>query len=217
MDKLGPVFLYLLAPAMTMLVGCLFPSFEGMQNGGGSPTSQAPEVVATRAVPVVDSGPARDGGVVAIDASRPESCNGIDDDLDGVIDQKGCTDRVEHFQGHAYMFVKAEKTWASARSHCASFGYHLATIDGVDENNFIRGIAEGIESDEWWIGFNDIATENSFVWEDGSHSTFTNWSSGSPDDFFNQDCAVLISSDATGAWNDKACDDQRPFVCEAGR
>ena len=33
-----------------------------------------------------------------------------------------------------------------------------------------------------WIGYNDIDNEGTFVWDDGSTSTYTNWADGEPND-----------------------------------
>jgi hypothetical protein len=207
-----------------LAMGCLFPSFEGMNGGGDAdPKPSLPDAgLVTGVVAGADGG----NGVVAMtatatpvaDVHTPETCNGIDDNGDGKIDESGCTDPVEQLSGHAYMFVKQGKTWASARAHCASFGYKLVTIDGVAENTFISGLAARAKGDpSWWLGLNDRDVEGKFVWDDGAPASFTNWASGQPDNFFDEDCAVILSNTPTGAWDDIGCDSVKSFVCEAGR
>jgi hypothetical protein len=39
----------------------------------------------------------------------------------------------------------------------------------------------------------------------------TNWAWGEPDDFFGQDCGVIVTS--SGEWRDENCNDPRPFIC----
>src|SRR5262249_15617994 len=156
------------------------------------------------------------------DAHGPETCNGVDDDGNGQIDEIGCADLITQFSGHAYMTVHLTKSASSAGAHCASFGYHLVTIDDVKENDFIKGLVKSMVDAKGgdpssWIGFNDRDREGTFVWDDGSTSVFTNWSSGQPDNFFDEDCAILQASTLTGAWIDIDCEDSRSFVCEAGR
>ena len=45
-----------------------------------------------------------------------------------------------------------------------------------------------------WIGLNDIDTEETFTWADGSNSTYRRWSSGQPNNYDNnEDVTVAIS------------------------
>ena len=63
-----------------------------------------------------------------------------------------------------------------------------------------------------WIGLNDITTEGSFVWSDGSSVTHTKWTSGEPNNEFNiQDC---VMSTRDGKWEDSQCERELPFICE---
>ena len=68
----------------------------------------------------------------------------------------------------------------------------------------------------WWIGYNDVASEGSFVWSNGSSSTYTNWSSGQPDNGAGtEDCAHMQGG--FGAyWNDDQCWNQAYYICESG-
>ena len=54
-----------------------------------------------------------------------------------------------------------------------------------------------------WIGYNDIDNEGTFVWDDGSTSTYTNWADGEPNDAIgNTNC---VHTYHTGEWNDGYC------------
>ena len=64
-----------------------------------------------------------------------------------------------------------------------------------------------------WIGLNDIATEGAFHWPDGSHVTYSKWSTDQPDNKHNyQDC-VQMNVDM-GNWDDVSCAGRLPFLCE---
>ena len=65
-----------------------------------------------------------------------------------------------------------------------------------------------------WIGLNDIDTETTFVWVDGSESTFRNWSPGQPDNGGGiEDCVHTYGSPF---WNDEGCSETYScYVCSA--
>ncbi|XP_078354358.1 C-type mannose receptor 2-like isoform X1 [Oculina patagonica] len=64
-----------------------------------------------------------------------------------------------------------------------------------------------------WIGLNDVTTEGTYRWPDGSHVTYTKWSYNLPDDQNGyQDCVRMTVDE--GAWDDTSCAKQLPFVCE---
>ena len=54
-----------------------------------------------------------------------------------------------------------------------------------------------------WNGYNDVATEGTFVWDDGATSTYTNWETGEPSGG-SEDCG-LIQSNISYRWNDAIC------------
>ncbi|KAL9950356.1 hypothetical protein ACROYT_G042843 [Oculina patagonica] len=64
-----------------------------------------------------------------------------------------------------------------------------------------------------WIGLNDVTSEGTFQWPDGSHVTYTKWSSNLPDkqnDY--QDCVRMTGDN--GAWDEFRCGEELPFICE---
>lgn len=151
-------------------------------------------------------------------ASGTETCNGFDDDGDGRIDETGCSDPIEQFGGHAYLFVSEAKNWEESRAYCASKGYHLVTIESADENAFLDRTtrSKAVFNVSWWIGLNDRAVSRSFAWEDGTPVGFTNWDTSEPNDFLGEDCVEIRTYTATGRWNDVGCLNGHFFICEAG-
>ncbi len=92
-------------------------------------------------------------------------------------------------------------------------------IETADENDFINGeLLSGIV--DYWIGLTDEETENYWKWSDGSPLTgYTNWMSGQPNDYKEQDCAAIRkgsfkNGDFDGEWHDDACSTERGFICE---
>ena len=72
----------------------------------------------------------------------------------------------------------------------------------------------GLNSAEfpWLGGQRDPLNLNSWVWSDGTPLDYTNWLTGQPDNWNNNEkCAHMSSSHK---WNDNTCGDQRAFVCK---
>ncbi|GDX83287.1 hypothetical protein LBMAG42_50980 [Deltaproteobacteria bacterium] len=154
----------------------------------------------------------------AISPADTEVCNGEDDDCDGSVDSAsacGCSVATYSGNGHTYMFCTTGSYWAAASSSCSAVGYHLATMADAAENSWVTGQANTyITGSDPWIGFNDLASEGSWVWATGEAVTYTNWGSGEPNNSGNEDCAHLYDS---GVWNDHQCSGlSTGYICESG-
>ena len=112
-------------------------------------------------------------------------------------------------------FKKSQRTltWNSAQEACGNLNSNLTSIHSAEEAQFIyKNLVPG--SSKVWIGFNDITTEDVFVWADGSDVKYTDWrtSSGEPNDFGKgEDCTIIIVRDLK--WVDFPCDKKLPFIC----
>ena len=124
-----------------------------------------------------------------------------------------CSGQGEHlrpFVQSCYRWVALETlAWGGASNKCVTWGGWLATIDSADEQAFVASLV----GDRTWIGANDKALEGTFVWDSGEPWGYENWATDEPSDTLGEDCVEL--NKALGyAWNDSACADPHPFVCE---
>ena len=110
----------------------------------------------------------------------------------------------------------SESSWADAEAYAQTLGGHLATIETLDENNFLFstfGLTVGGLSASgkasMWIGLNDAAQEGQYVWSSGSTSAFRNWNSGQPQNHYVDEdyAAILVENFGTaGKWHDVVSD-----------
>ena len=64
-----------------------------------------------------------------------------------------------------------------------------------------------------WIGLNDIGTEASYKWSDGSPVAYTNYNYREPNDWIGvEDCLEMYRWN--GKWNDLHCSMLRPYICK---
>ncbi len=110
-----------------------------------------------------------------------------------------------------YELVTTARSFAAAEADAVARGGRLASAADAAENAAIARAANG-----WyvWIGLTDQdgpSTEGAFVWTDGTPRAYTNWGDGEPNNYGNEDCALMTSD---GRWVDVACDGARAYVVE---
>jgi hypothetical protein len=166
----------------------------------------------------------------AIRPGAAETCDGVDTDCDGVVDDAPCACAPLEVTGARFALCDVAMPYADARALCAARGEELAWIDDAAQAAALRAATRERRGtrkthDRWWIGLDDRTEEGKFRWPGATMveppvappagaATFANWARGEPDNAgCNQDCAVLDAGD--GRWRDTHCLEHRPFVCRA--
>ena len=109
-----------------------------------------------------------------------------------------------------YKLTANSLTYSDVVSSCSLDGRNLVTINS-DTYCYTGTDGKGL-----WIGFNDHATEGSFVWVHGT-STYVNWYPLEPNNGNggNEDCGVIgYNPSARSQWNDLACTNLLIGVCK---
>jgi len=144
--------------------------------------------------------------------SSTESCNAMDDDCDGSVDEdavcEGC-ERAE-FRGEPYLFCTNRRGFAEAQVRCAMLGYSLATLTDSPEDDFVWTTAMSIRSEEWRIGLNDNDLDGTYTWISGSSAVYRNLGPGEPGG--SGGCAVYWSG--SPHWRGLSCGVNRSYVCD---
>ena len=112
------------------------------------------------------------------------------------------------FNGHHYYLSNYATDWNQAVNFLNQYGGQLVSINTAAEQAFINSF--GI-SQNAWIGGSDAITEGIWILPDGTTMTFSNWASGEPNNFNNED---YIEFYTTGQWNDIPPGINRLFIGE---
>jgi len=134
------------------------------------------------------------------------------------------------YNAHTYAITSSAMTFAQAKIAAAALGGYLTTINTLAENTFLTTKFYGTYGNAIWIGANDIVTEDTWVWDNGTTSgdnnltdticnapsgdctpsnakwadnTTRKWNGGEPNDLGGEDCANITN--ANGFWNDLSC------------
>ncbi|XP_060744806.1 C-type mannose receptor 2-like [Tachysurus vachellii] len=91
------------------------------------------------------------------------------------------------FSSSAYSISTVKKSWGETRQDCIKRGADLVIINSTEEQEFISTNFCGTKA---WIGLNDIDTEGTFKWVDGSPLTTKFWWSGKPNNLNNASCVI---------------------------
>ncbi|MEM8976999.1 MAG: lectin-like protein, partial [Pseudomonadota bacterium] len=102
------------------------------------------------------------------------------------------------FSGSTYQLGTAGLTWDEAKAEAEALGGKLLEVNSQQENDFIMQTFGG--SAPIWLGFSDAQQEGTWVGADNLSASFTNWLPGEPNNYGNQDYAIISSSD--GRWDD---------------
>ncbi len=103
-----------------------------------------------------------------------------------------------NYNGHNYYCSNSPLTWLNAQDACSDLGGYLAVINDAEENEFLANI---LTIQSAYIGLSDHVNEGQFQWVNGEAVTYTNWYTGQPNNYNNdQDYCEMLND---GTWNDQ--------------
>ena len=78
-----------------------------------------------------------------------------------------CGPGQSHHAGRCYGVSEAAVSWGETKLRCEAACSSLAAVTSAEESAFIQTLL-GAEAEDAWIGLNDVASQGSYVWADGS-------------------------------------------------
>ena len=100
---------------------------------------------------------------------------------------------------------------------CEALGSSLAVLSSKAKlREFPQLLKSADARTRLWIGlYRDPKNERRWLWVDGSTAYFTSWSTGEPNNHgSNEDCVEFRMMSGKWKWNDVACGDHFPYICE---
>jgi len=121
--------------------------------------------------------------------------------------------------GSCYKFFSNGKNWSDAKTTCQNLYANgkLAEVGNQQENDFLVNYMKSHGVGSVWIGAQDQAQENHFVWDQHKNSLgYTNWGPNEPSNDDNEDCVIIDQGRwSEGKWDDHKCSGwNHPFFCE---
>ncbi|XP_041366865.1 uncharacterized protein LOC121381595 [Gigantopelta aegis] len=116
-------------------------------------------------------------------------------------------------KGHCYKYFPDKLKYSEAETACASHGAILAPTPDKETLDFVVSLRVYLR--KMWLSANDRETEGQWVWPDGTNVTYTNWAANQPNNWNDEDCAVIGGEDRDNTWKDVDCVwyNNHPFVC----
>jgi len=112
---------------------------------------------------------------------------------------------------HTYFVSNDPTNWLNAKTLAENLGAHLASISNAGENAVVAQAIPFTFNNTAWIGLTDEVSEGDYVWVDGTPFTYSNWSSGEPNNLNDED---YIHMYLDGTWNDLDPDAEFQYVIE---
>lgn len=142
--------------------------------------------------------------------------DGVDSDCDG----GDC--EAASLGGTYFAACEAYGTWSECEALCAASGLAIASVRSQAEQDFVYDLIVnssfgGADPTKFFIGFNDVAAEGTWVWDDGHTGTYTHWDAGEPNNQNTENCGLLDADPAAraGAWLDGRCSTDQMCLCSA--
>jgi hypothetical protein len=157
------------------------------------------------------------GGGDTQDAGAADAMAAPDVSIDAPIDARSCAGgdmAASAPDGSCFVLVTSPLTYLEAKAACEAMSAHLAYLKTAALDAFAQTF---VGARNVFVGGSDRVTEGTFLWEDGTPFSYTNWGAGEPNNggpTYEEDC-VIIAGTRDSLWDDRPCDASQ--VASSGR
>uniref|UniRef100_A0A8W8K1H2 C-type lectin domain-containing protein n=1 Tax=Magallana gigas TaxID=29159 RepID=A0A8W8K1H2_MAGGI len=113
------------------------------------------------------------------------------------------------------------RTFNDSRTFCSSLSppAYVIEVQSQAENDWLLELTATLceAPNKYWLNGYDTDNSGTFTWINGQNqTTYTNWHTGQPDDFYGigSEKCIVSSTGFEGVWVDIQCTESRPVVCE---
>ena len=109
------------------------------------------------------------------------------------------------YEQESFLFIPGNFSWQEARDHAESRGGRLAVLNTQKKIDAANAYLDLIgQWPDLWIGLTDQDSEGNWKWVTGQPLSVSNWHSGEPNDFGDEDYGVIQKSSHPNrfSWND---------------
>ncbi len=145
------------------------------------------------------------------------------------IDSKDIPNDSVEYQGHYYYLYDIDEisNYEEELKYCQDRNGYLATITTQEENDFLYDYIKQQGYESAYFGLSDSEEEGVWKWCNGEPVSYTNWSTGEPNNgeensiVRDENYAMLYEKNLVGTWNDGDFSDNtenggKAFICEWG-
>ncbi|XP_780522.4 uncharacterized protein LOC575010 [Strongylocentrotus purpuratus] len=127
-----------------------------------------------------------------------------------------CSEGWTEYGSNCFLPVLTSLSWLDAETACQGEGGHLAVLDDVDEYSFMRKTLRWSQADssDFWLGYNDISEEGTWVDAEGNTPSYAPWKSGEPNGGIGENGGMMYGDETTEII-DAAVENTRYYVCKA--
>ena len=135
-------------------------------------------------------------------------------------------DAAESYESYCYCskatFVRFSTgaTFETCKDKCEADGWMMPCVTDATDNAELEAIMDAGSDTNGWLGYespsdSDSADTSTWTWiSDSCTSTYTDWSTGEPNDYgTGEDCAEIYAY-KDGVWNDADCSIERACYCQ---
>nr|BAA19861.1 Incilarin A [Meghimatium fruhstorferi] len=127
-----------------------------------------------------------------------------------------CPNGWKEFKGYCYGFYPEKVNWLVASASCNLYGGRLPEIDSEQRDQWLLAELTALKFGETWAGGSARLHVGKWEWVPSlrDFSRHSHWNAGEPNNVANNEYCLEINQSPAKGWNDKACTEERQFICE---